>query len=164
MTGFGRYLFYLRYVFRHKWHVARHCFKHGIYWRGLTHDLSKFLPSEFFPYVRYWTTYGQEKLRDPNYPVPDEVLIPYKKAVRLHKERNDHHTEYWLRDTSDSKKPMDMSDKAILEMICDWESFFTMFPGRKGAVKGYRQFFRQISAKTRKRLEEYLRTLDLMEN
>ena len=96
MTGIGRYIFYLRYVFGHKWHVARHCFKHGIYFRGLIHDMSKFLPSEFFAYIHYWTKYGEKRLKDRSYPVPDDVMRPYKKAVRLHKQRNDHHPDYWL--------------------------------------------------------------------
>ena len=167
MTKIGRYTFYLRYVFRHKWHVARHCFKHGIYLRGLTHDLSKFLPSEFFPYIRYWTKYGEKRLKDRHYPVPDDVMQPYKKAVRLHKQRNDHHPEYWLHETPNGElESIDMNEDAIMEMICDWEAFFTMFPGRKGAVEGYHEFShkRDFSPRTRERLETLLRTLDLMEN
>lgn len=35
----------------HKWLVMKHCFRLGLYWRGLTHDLSKYMPSEF-AYVR----------------------------------------------------------------------------------------------------------------
>lgn len=31
----------------HKWLVMKHCFRLGLYWRGLTHDLSKYMPSEF---------------------------------------------------------------------------------------------------------------------
>jgi len=49
-----KYLQYLSYVLRHKWHVSLECFHHGLYWRGITHDLSKFLPDEFIPYARYF--------------------------------------------------------------------------------------------------------------
>ena len=41
--------------------VARHCFKVGMYWQGLTHDLSKYSPSEFWQGVKYYQGY-----RSPN--------------------------------------------------------------------------------------------------
>ena len=31
----------------HKMWVMRYCFKIGLYWQGLTHDLSKYSPTEF---------------------------------------------------------------------------------------------------------------------
>ena len=52
------YFKYLSYVLRHRWFVFIECCKLGIPWRGLVHDLSKFIPSEFIPYARYF--YGRE--------------------------------------------------------------------------------------------------------
>lgn len=45
---------YLRYLLRHRWFVMLACFREGLYWQGLIHDWSKFLPSEFLPYARYF--------------------------------------------------------------------------------------------------------------
>ncbi len=42
---------YLRYIIKHKWYVARACFREGLWWAALTHDLSKFRPGEWFPYL-----------------------------------------------------------------------------------------------------------------
>ena len=39
----------------HKYYVAKYCFKLKLYWRGITHDLSKFHPIEFFESVQYYT-------------------------------------------------------------------------------------------------------------
>ena len=35
-------------ITKHKFLVMRQCFKVGLYWQGLTHDLSKYSPTEFF--------------------------------------------------------------------------------------------------------------------
>ena len=50
----GKHLKYAGYVFRHKFYVALACFKQGLYWRGLTHDMSKFLPTEWTPYAEFF--------------------------------------------------------------------------------------------------------------
>jgi hypothetical protein len=55
---------YLWSMMRHKWFVFIEACKLGIPWLGLIHDLSKFAPSEFIPYARYF--YG-------NHPAPDEL-------------------------------------------------------------------------------------------
>ena len=45
------HLKYLRYVLVHKWHVLQECWRLNIKWRGIVHDLSKFSPAEWGPYV-----------------------------------------------------------------------------------------------------------------
>lgn len=52
-----KYLKYLRYLLRHKWYVGIECFKRGLYWRGIIHDMSKFRPAEFIPYTNFF--YGK---------------------------------------------------------------------------------------------------------
>ena len=49
---------YLQYVLRHKWYVFQECLKYGLIWEGIVHDLSKFRPSEWFPYVEF--LYGMQ--------------------------------------------------------------------------------------------------------
>ena len=51
MKKIKKILTYLSYLLRHKWFVFIECCKQGIFWRGLVHDCSKFLPDEFFPYA-----------------------------------------------------------------------------------------------------------------
>ena len=41
-------------IHHHKVLVRRYCFRCGLYWQGLTHDLSKLAPVEFLAGARYW--------------------------------------------------------------------------------------------------------------
>ena len=52
---------HFRNICHHKRLVMRHCFRVGLYWQGLTHDLSKFSPVEFLPGARYF-----QGTRSPN--------------------------------------------------------------------------------------------------
>jgi len=56
-----KYKQYLSYLIRHKWFVMLECFKEGLYWQGIIHDLSKFLPSKLFPYANF---FYNKKVRD----------------------------------------------------------------------------------------------------
>jgi len=85
-----KHLRYLKYVLRHKWFVFIECFRLGIPWRGLVHDLSKFRPSEWFPYVEKF--YGGWKDINSSHPVNQA----FDKAWLLHQKRNPHHWQYWL--------------------------------------------------------------------
>lgn len=42
----------------HKMWVMRYCFKIGLYWQGLTHDLSKYSPTEFLVGMKYYQATG----------------------------------------------------------------------------------------------------------
>ena len=50
----GNILRHLSLVIRHKNKVMIHCFKCGLVWRGLAHDMSKFTPTEFFESAKYY--------------------------------------------------------------------------------------------------------------
>ena len=97
---------YLKYVVRHKWYVFWACFYYGLYWRGLKHDWTKFLPSEWFPYVEYF--YG-EKIPSPSgiktfkdgewvseMVIPEQVQQAFDRAWNYHQKRNSHHWQFWL--------------------------------------------------------------------
>ena len=45
---------HLKTVHHHRALVRKHCFQVGLYWQGLTHDLSKYSLVEFFPGVKYY--------------------------------------------------------------------------------------------------------------
>jgi len=103
-----KHLDYLKYVLRHKWFVAIQCFRHGLFLRAITHDLSKFRPSEWFPYVDYF--YGSGKY-------PEKFDMAWLK----HQHRNRHHWQWWiLRQDDGGLFFFPMSKKDRLEMVCDW--------------------------------------------
>ncbi|MEA3249419.1 MAG: DUF5662 family protein [Patescibacteria group bacterium] len=100
----------VRYLFLHKWYVFTACAKQGLWWRGLTHDLSKLRPSEFIAYARHWNKKTDPKM-DPD----------FQRAWHRHQKRNDHHWQWWVCVTSAGEHvPIPMSARARIEMICDW--------------------------------------------
>ena len=102
-------------ITEHKIMVARHCFKVGMYWQGLTHDLSKYSPSEFWQGVKYYQGY-----RSPNNAEREDK--GYSAAWLHHKGRNKHHYEYWIDLTSDRSKGlqgMKMPVRYVVEMFID---------------------------------------------
>jgi hypothetical protein len=130
-----KHLKYLRYVLIHKWHVTRACLAHGLFWRGLVHDLSKFRPSEWFPYSNHF--YGRKSQHkdgdhaprgihtgrdETGYYKPTDTGDPaFDFAWLLHQKRNDHHWQWWVLPEDDGGvKILPMSARARLEMVCDW--------------------------------------------
>lgn len=99
----------------HKYLVMKGCFRLGLYWQGLTHDLSKYSPAEFFVGVKYY-----QGDRSPNN--AEREAIGYSSAWLHHKGRNKHHYEYWL-DYSAAEGigvvPAKMPVKYVAEMFAD---------------------------------------------
>lgn len=120
-----RYLAYLSYVVRHRWYVMLECFRVGLIWRGLVHDLSKFLPSEFFPYARFFHEKdGAKKQRrdKTGYYKPDDTGdAVFDRAWFMHQARNRHHWQYWVLARGDGTQyAFAMPNHDWLEMVCDW--------------------------------------------
>jgi len=114
---------YLGYITVHKLYVGLACAREGIYWRGLTHDLSKFRPSEWGPYRAYFYGDKGDENREANKGgKPDETGDrPFDIAWLKHIHRNPHHWQYFLlRKDDGSTVPMPMSEGAMVEMLCDW--------------------------------------------
>lgn len=100
-------------ITRHRHKVMAHCFKVGLYWRGLTHDLSKYMPSEFFPGAKYY-----QGNRSPQ--VKERELFGFSAAWLHHKGRNKHHFEYWTDCGPNGEKVfVKMPAKYFGEMFCD---------------------------------------------
>jgi hypothetical protein len=124
------YVLYLKYLLRHKWFVGTMCVKYGLYWQALVHDLSKFRPSEFIPYARYfYGTYPTQRECDRAMhlasvciaPSKEVVVIAFNHAWLLHQHRNPHHWQHWiLREDSGKTFALDMPTRYLLEMLCDW--------------------------------------------
>ncbi len=106
---------HFRTITHHKWLVMRNCFKVGLYWQGLVHDLSKYSPTEFWVGARYY-----QGFRSPN--AAERADKGYSAAWLHHKGRNRHHFEYWIdiRGNGDGTlegKPMPV--RYVVEMFCD---------------------------------------------
>ena len=99
-------------VTRHRFKVMTHCFRLGLYRQGLTHDLSKYLPSEFIPGARYY-----QGTRSPQ--ARERELFGYSAAWLHHKGRNRHHFEYWVDSGKNCAVYVRMPARYFGEMICD---------------------------------------------
>ncbi|WP_367924134.1 DUF5662 family protein [uncultured Ruthenibacterium sp.] len=106
---------HFRTICHHKRLVLHHCFQVGLYWQGLTHDLSKFSPVEFWPGAKYY-----QGTRSPNEAEREDK--GYSAAWLHHKGRNRHHLEYWIDYQPKGDHAMDgtrMPEKYVVEMLCD---------------------------------------------
>lgn len=102
-------------ITHHKKLVLEHCFKVGLFWQGLTHDLSKYMPSEFFMGAKYYL--GN---KSPN--VAEREDKGYSSAWLHHKGRNKHHMEYWIdydENVGGTIRGMKMPRRYVVEMFCD---------------------------------------------
>ncbi len=128
---------YLKYIIKHKWYVFIECCKLGIPIRGLLHDLSKFRPSEWLPYARYfygdYPSWDKMKFLNTGYPfkkTKEGVERSFDAAWNHHQKRNKHHWQYWiLRNDNGDYSFLEMPLKYKKEMLADWR-------GAGRAIKG----------------------------
>jgi hypothetical protein len=82
-------------------------------WRGLVHDLSKFLPSEWTPYVHaFYAPDGSSRYME----TPE-----FNRAWLLHQHRNPHHWQHWcLRMDCGYVAVLEMPREFAREMVADW--------------------------------------------
>lgn len=100
-------------ICKHKYWVSYYCFKAGIPWRGILHDLSKFSPVEFWEGVKYY----QGTSSPINACKADKG---WSKAWLHHKGRNDHHYEYWQDNFDNGGEILLMPKGPAVELICDY--------------------------------------------
>jgi len=155
---------YLKYLFRHKWFVMAECFKRGLFAQGILHDLSKFFPSEFIPYAQFFYGKGQpeqkgDRVGEGKDPEKEKAM---KRAWLLHVHRNKHHWNWWVVvDGKDKVQALDMPERYIVEMVCDWEGAAKAIRGKTASAKEWYKRVKSLlllSEKTRKRVEELLNT------
>lgn len=125
-----KHLKYLKYLLIHKYWVliAGLKFKAPL-WRLIIHDWSKFLPSEWFPYVEYF--YGNHpSVKDispalkndyPNTLTEEYWQNKFNFSWNAHQKRNKHHFQYWiLTNDSGTVTLLEIPDKYLREMAADW--------------------------------------------
>lgn len=113
MNKIKNFFGHIRTVHTHRRWVRYYCFKAGLYKQGLTHDLSKYSPTEFFESIKYYT--GNSS--------PIDVCKKekgYSAAWMHHKGRNKHHYEFWQDNFDNGGEALIMPYKYALEMICDY--------------------------------------------
>jgi hypothetical protein len=110
----------------HRWLVRQGCFKVGLYWQGLVHDLSKYTPTVFRVGVKYF-----QGNRSPNGAERDDK--GYSLAWMHHKGRNRHHYEYWtdLSPKTGRYESVPMPRKYLAEMVMDRIAACKVYQGDK---------------------------------
>lgn len=116
---------HLKTINHHRKLVMEGCFRLGLYWQGLTHDLSKYTWPEMRIGIRYYLEgqsphNGERKVRG------------YSTAWLHHKGRNKHHAEYWIDYTTGP-------DKHVAGMKMPVKYLIEMFVDRISASKNYRK-------------------------
>lgn len=99
----------------HKCLVLHYCFRMGLYWQGIVHDLSKYSPTEFREGARYW-----QGTRSPNNAEREATGVSL--AWLHHKGRNKHHFEYWIDygiNCDTIIKGVPIPRKYVAEMVAD---------------------------------------------
>lgn len=108
------------------------CFKVGLIWEGIVHDLDKFRLEYFVAYNKY----QKRKLFKAQQP---EELYPktgdrgINREILRHRKTSPHHWQYYC---YGRKQPSPMPDKYIKEMICDWVGA-AKARGRKNLMEWY---------------------------
>jgi len=100
-------------IHNHRKWVCHYCFLAGIPWRGITHDLSKYNPIEFFESARYYTGTSS--------PINEAKKEQgFSRAWLHHRGRNSHHWAYWTDNYSEGFTSYLMPKKDFVEMVCDF--------------------------------------------
>lgn len=173
----NKYFRYLKYIIRHKWFVFWSIadlpdwliwgkeypwifFK--IIWLLVIHDLSKFLPSEFFSYADFF--YGKnspvQKGKEIERVLDIILQNRFDAAWLKHIHRNPHHWQYWvLREDQGNIKIVPMPRQYLVEMLCDWQGASRAIRGKNAnAREWYRSQWNkmQLHAETREIVDKYM--------
>lgn len=116
---------HLKTITHHRWLVCCGCFRVGLYWQGLTHDLSKYSLTEFRAGAKYY-----QGNRSPN--AAEREDKGYSEAWMHHKGRNRHHYEYWtdMNPQSHRYEPVKMPRKYLAEMVMDRRAACMTYQGK----------------------------------
>ncbi len=144
----------------HRHAVIRHCFKAGIGFQGLFHDLSKYMPSEFI-----YGVLNYQGTRSPNEGERDRY--GYSHAWMHHKGRNKHHFEYWTDYDPKTRlmTPVKMPLNYVKEMFCDRVAASKIYNGKNYKSSDPLAYFmrakgvRAIHPDTSRLIERLLRML-----
>lgn len=143
----------------HRFIVMKGCFFMGLIRQGLTHDLSKYSPTEFWNGARYY-----QGVRSPN--ARERELKGYSEAWIHHKGRNRHHYEYWtdMSKATGHYESVPMPRRYLAEMVADRVAACKVYEGKNytpGSALAYLQRSREKNLMNPRTLQEldYLLTM-----
>lgn len=112
-------------ITHHRWLVRGGCFRVGLIWQGLTHDISKYSITEFATGARYY-----QGDRSPN--AAEREDKGYSEAWMHHKGRNRHHYEYWtdMNRRTRNYESVEMPRKYLVEMVMDRRAACMTYQGK----------------------------------
>ncbi len=113
-------------ITRHRWLVRQGCFRVGLYWQGLSHDISKYSYTEFSVGAKYF-----QGNRSPN--TAEREAEGCSTAWMHHKGRNRHHYEYWtdLSPVTRCYESVPMPRKYLVEMVMDRRAACKVYKGNQ---------------------------------
>ena len=124
-----KYIRYIGYVLIHKWHCFWELLNHGLLIQAITHDLSKFSPSEATAYAAWFSDEDFNKLKQALHntlePSTNDEYRTKKQAFDVallyHYRSNPHHWQYWCYPVDQTKlTAIEMPKHYATEMFCDW--------------------------------------------
>ena len=123
-------------ITKHKMLVMQGCFKIGLYWQGITHDLSKYTPTEFCNGVKYF-----QGTHSPHLAEREDKGC--SEAWMHHKGRNRHHFEYWQDVSLISREyePVPMPRKYLAEMVMDRRAASMIYKGKEYTSASAYEYF-----------------------
>lgn len=112
-------------ITRHRMIVMAGCFRIGLFWQGMTHDLSKYTPTEFWNGAKYY-----QSVRSPN--AAEREYKGYSEAWMHHKGRNPHHYEYWTDMNMQTRvyESVQMPRNYLCEQIMDRRAACIVYQGK----------------------------------
>ncbi|MDE5566115.1 MAG: catalase [Anaeroplasmataceae bacterium] len=126
-------------ITHHRHLVIRYCFKVGIGFQGLRHDLSKYSFTEFWRGAKYYTGTAS-----PN--AKERKEKGYSLAWMHHKGRNKHHYEYWT-DVVDGKyTPIRIPIRYLKESLCDRVAASKIYLKKKYTSAASLEYFDRVDA------------------
>ena len=105
----------------------KNCFRVGLYWQGLTHDLSKYSWTEFSKGCIYW-----QGNQSPNNAEREATGVSL--SWLHHKGRNKHHFEYWIDYKPGTDRViggMPIPRKYVAEMVMDRIAASRVYQGKQ---------------------------------
>ena len=147
-------------ITHHRFLVMAGCFRVGLIRQGLTHDLSKYSPTEFWEGARYY-----QGNRSPN--AAEREDKGYSEAWMHHKGRNRQHYEYWtdMNRQTRSYESVPMPKRYLAEMVMDRIAACKTYEGKAYTPASALNYFLKsrerelMHPKTREELEVLLRML-----
>lgn len=147
-------------ITHHRLLVMAGCFRVGLYWQGLVHDLSKYSPTEFFTGAKYF-----QGNRSPN--TAEREDKGFSEAWMHHKGRNRHHYEYWTDMNRQTRcyESVPMPRKYLVEQVMDRRAACMVYQGKNYTAESALAYFEKsrerelMHPKTRQELELLLTML-----